>query len=242
MSTTFPEPLPPSVGGADPAAWPHTDITHSVPEFCVSLERDGSTVRIVRDLLCGDALAYRSVAWSADYADPVDASDAYEALSLQPDLLNYWSVGATAFGARWLTPTISAHVQEYVTERIESRLLADREADDVRRLAEDDLAAATKITLYYLTRKKMFCVTLERGDDEFWSISFDEKWERDRFGDWMEWQEHRFAEFAEYMTEGDRFELERKLLREMLVTEQAVKKQGLGAGGRRPLRFWRGEA
>jgi len=242
MSTTFPEPLPPSVGGADPAAWPHTDFADGVSEFCVSLERDGSTVRILRDLLCGEALAHRVVAWSADYADPADASDAYEALSLHPDLLNYWSVGATAFGAGWLTPTISAHVQEYVTERIESRLMADREAEEAHKLAEKEAAAATKVTLYHVARKKMFCLTLERGDDEFWSISFEEKWERERFSDWMRRQKHRFAEFAESMKEGDRFELERKLLREMLVTEQVVKKQGLGAGGRRPLRFWRGEA
>lgn len=89
MPTTFPEPLPPNVGGTDPTSWPRTDIAESVAEFCVSLERDGCTVRIVRNLLCGNALAHRVIAWSADYADAVDATDAYEALSLQPDLLNY---------------------------------------------------------------------------------------------------------------------------------------------------------
>jgi hypothetical protein len=36
-------------------------------------------------------------------------------------------------------------------------------------------------------------------------------------------------------------EVGRELLYEMLTTEQAVKKRGLGAGGRRPLLFWRGD-
>lgn len=144
------------------------------------------------------------------------------------------------FGADWLTPTIEGHVLEYVEERDQAHALAALETEKLLKLAEKDLAAATKITAYHRILKKRFAVTREYGsdDDEFWLIKFDEAWERDRFWDWFKWQTNRFAEF---MKDGDRLDLERKLLREMLVTEQAVKKQELGAGGRRRLRFGRGE-
>ncbi len=36
-------------------------------------------------------------------------------------------------------------------------------------------------------------------------------------------------------------QLERRLLREMQETEIRIKRAGLSAGGRRPLRFYRGE-
>ncbi len=242
MSTTFPANVPPSARPPVASTWPMTtDASHEF-EPSVGLEIDDATIRLVRELRCDGAAVVRMVAWSATYADPSLAIDAYEALAHHEDRLTYWSVGATALGADWLNPTISMLVEDYLIQRAEDRVTAAREADEARRVAEKELAAATKIDLYYLVRKKMFCLTLDRGDEEFWSIKFQEKWERDRFGDWMQRQKHRFADFADYMTEGDRFELERKLLREMLVTEQAVKKQGLSAGGRRPLRFWRGEA
>lgn len=242
MFTTVPP--DPSYGArpAEQVAWPAAAETNSKIQFNVTLEQDGATVRLVRSLLCDGSVVARVVAWSATYRGTAEAKDAYEALSRSADLFDYWSVGATALGPDWLTPTTSMVIEDYLNQRAEDLAMADREADEARRLADEDLAASTKITLYYVVRKKMFCLTLERGDDEFWSIRFDEKWERERFGDWMQWQRHRFGDFAEYMKEGDRFELERQLLREMLVTEQAVKKQGLGAGGRRPLRFWRGEA
>lgn len=242
MFTTFPPDQFHGPHAAEQSAWPDAAETNSATVFCAALELDGATVRLVRDLLCDGVIVARAVAWNATYAEPAEAEVAHEALILQSAMFDYWSVGATALGPDWLTPITSIVIEDYLNQRAEDEVIAAREADEARRLAEEDLATATKITLYYLSRNKMFCLTLERGDDEFWSISFDEKWERERFGDWMQWQDHRFAEFAEYMNEGDRFELERQLLREMLVTEQAVKKQGLGAGGRRPLRFWRGEA
>lgn len=242
MSTTFPTNVPLGVHPLDASTWPKTADAGNALEPAVVLEIDDATIRLVRELRCDGAPVVRVVAWSAIYADPSLAIDAYEALAHHEDRLVYWSVGATALGPDWLNPTISMLVEDYLCQRAEDQVTAAREADEARRVAAKELAAATKIDLYYLVRKKMFCLTLDRGDEEFWSIKFQEKWERDRFGDWMQRQKHRFTDFADYMTGGDRFELERQLLREMLVTEQAVKKQGLSAGGRRPLRFWRGEA
>lgn len=242
MHTTPHKSLPPDACQADRPVWPSTEAG-GVPQFSVSLELDDLTLRLVRELQCGDASTVRTIAWSASYLEPADATNAYDALSLQGDRLGYWSVGATVFGTDWLTPTVDAYVSEYVEERDQAQAQAARETEELMALAEKDLAAATQITAYYRMLKKRFAVTLEYGsdDDAFWSIKFDEAWERDRFWDWLKWQRNRFEEFAEFMKDGDRLDLERKLLREMLLTEQTVKKQGLGAGGRRPLRFWRGE-
>ncbi|PTM47969.1 hypothetical protein C8J24_1376 [Sphingomonas aerolata] len=134
-------------------------------------------------------------------------------------------------------------VSEYAIERGHAQANADREAEEAGLLAEQELAATAEVAAHYRMRKKRFAVILEYGtaDGRFWSIAFDEAWERDRFWDWFSWQTERFQEFADHMKDGDRLDLERKLLKEMIVTEQAVKKQGPGAGGRRPLRFWRGE-
>jgi hypothetical protein len=177
------------------------------------------------------------------YTHSSSARDAYEALSHQQDSFTYWSVGATAIGTAWLTSIVSAVVSEYAIERGHAQANADREAEEAGLLAEQELAATAEVAAHYRMLKKRFAVTLEYGTDDgrFWSIAFDEAWERDRFWDWFSWQTERFQEFADHMKDGDRLDLERKLLKEMIVTEQAVKKQGPGAGGRRPLRFWRGE-
>jgi len=243
MSTTPAASAVPSIRPRDLEAWPlRADVDGTLIPG-VSLELDGATVRLVRELRCNGVPVVRMSAWSATYTDPSSASDAHQALSLREDRFTYWSVGATAMGAAWLTPVVSALVSEHVLELEQARANAEREAEEARVLAAQELAAAAKITAYFKMLKKRFAVTLEYGTDNgrFWSIGFDEAWERDRFWDWFSWQTGRFQEFAEYMRDGERLDLERKLLKEMLVTEQTVKKQGLGAGGRRPLRFWRGE-
>ncbi len=243
MPKTSPENVSRSVRPHDSAMWPQRTDVDGILEPAVSLELDGATVRLVREFRCDGVPFLRTSAWSEDYEDPSSASDAYQALSHQQDSFSYWSVGATAIGTAWLTPIVSPLVSEHLLEREQARANAEREAEEARVLAAQELAAAAKITAYYKMLKKRFAITLEYGtaNGRFWSIGFDEAWERDRFWDWFSWQTERFQEFAECMQGGDRLDLERKLLKEMLVTEQTVKKQGLGAGGRRPLRFWRGE-
>lgn len=70
---------------------------------------------------------------------------------------------------------------------------------------------------------------------------FDEGWERDRVWDWLRWQTRRFEDIRLRIDGIGAAAVERELLHEMLVTENRVRKTGLGAGGRRPLRFWRGD-
>ncbi len=81
------------------------------------------------------------------------------------------------------------------------------------------------------------------GEDQaaIWSITFGEAWERDRFWDWLKWQRPRFNDFVEILDASDATTLRSRLLREMLETEQAARKNKLATTGRRPLRFWCGE-
>lgn len=90
------------------------------------LEIDDATFRVVRELRGDGALVVRMVAWSASYADPYLAIDAYEALARHEDRLTYWSVGATALGADWLNPTISMLVENYLSQRAEDARSAPR--------------------------------------------------------------------------------------------------------------------
>lgn len=148
-----------------------------------------------------------------------------------------------ALGGDWL----KARLKDICTKRLEELAeerdrLAEEEAAERKR---EDEKRAYEGSVHSFFRKKgdRFVVEFNKGHEDrpFWTISFEEAWERDRFWDWMAWQLHRYDELSAFLNANPRLELERKLLREMLLTEKTIKKQGLGAGGRRPLRFWRGE-
>lgn len=224
--------------------WPPASEHAARPMVAVTLEQHGSVLRIVRELSCDDEVVARVIAWSREYDEPQQAIDAYEALSARQADLIYWSVGSQALGREWLTPIMAEVVAGFVSDRDEARVRAAAEENKALEEAARELEEANEISAYFRERKGSFHIDLDRGSDtekRVWSIGFDESWERDRFWDWLCWHTERFEEFAGYLEEATRLDLERKLLREMLVTEQTVKKQGLGSGGRRPLRFWRGE-
>jgi hypothetical protein len=63
-----------------PPVWPTNAVGTDRTEFRVSLDLDGSTLRIVRQLICGDTHASRIVVWSRDHAEVCNAEEAYEAL------------------------------------------------------------------------------------------------------------------------------------------------------------------
>lgn len=215
------------------------------PIVCkVQLELDDRTISFARMLSSGACTVLRAVVWSRIYDAVPQADDAYAALRERQVAFGYWATGAAVFGQDWLNPTISMLVEEYIDQRREKQEQLARELEQEReQLAQRD-AANTLISAYFVKKDNRFAIALERGchrEEKVWSIAFDQAWERDRFWDWLGWQRGRFNEFAESMLSSSRLELERQLLREMLATERDVKKQGLGSGGRRPLRFWRGE-
>ena len=224
-------------------AWPVTLQVGVQAVPSVQLELHETTVTLVRMIECGQEVAFRHPVWARSYVDATVAADAFEALDSKRDHLLHWAVGVAAFGSKWLDATIGDMVEKFVERRTADRERVARDIEKERARLEEERAAKTRIAAYFRKNDDEYVITIERGSDDeaLWSIAFEESWERDRFWDWLCWHTDRFEEFAAFMKEGSRLDLERKLLREMLVTEQAVKKQGLGSGGRRPLRFWRGE-
>lgn len=230
-----------AVGEEATTRWP----TSSAPiAITTKLTCEGTQLSLVREISCGDETVVEVVCWSRSHVDIASAQDVFEVMAPLQTRFPFWSVGAIAIGAGWLAPQLEAVIAERLNELAEERERTSRELEKERLRQKEEQEAETGISAYFREKKGSYLLTLERGSDHdtpIWSISLEEAWERDRFWDWLCWQTERFEEFAEFMRDGCRLELERKLLREMLVTEQAVKKQGLGSGGRRPLRFWRGE-
>lgn len=235
---------------ADRDRWPELIDGAGPLRFSVRVELDGLELRIVRALTCDEQLVTSSVVWSARHPGEQQARDAYDALTMREADLQYWSVAAAVLGPGWLTPRIAATASAFVDERaaelerVAREEEAAREEEEAAREEEETRRAARKaIDGFFRKREDKFVFALEHrvGRAEFWAIRFGESWERDRFWDWLRWNTARYAEFADFLQHGTALDLERQLLREMLVTEQTVKKQGLGSGGRRPLRFWRGE-
>lgn len=221
--------------------WP--SIERGGLEFSVSLRQHGTHLHLVREMSCGDETVSSSVAWTRDYEEEAHAAEAYDALAGRQADLALWSVGAQARGEGWLDPLVDDAVTTFVHLRDAERAREAALAEEAMREAEEAAVAAKRLSFYVEERKGRFFLELHRGGwdtPSLWSIGFRERWERERFWDWLGQQKGRFEEIATTACDGDPSDLERRLLHEMLQTENAVKKQGLGAGGRRPLRFWRG--
>ena len=222
--------------------WPA--IERGSLEFSVSLRQHGTHLHLVREMSCGDKTVAALVAWNRDYQEEEPAAEAYDALAGRQIDLVLWSVGAQAIGEGWLDPLVDDAVATFVRLRDAERAREAALAEKAARKAEEDAIAAKELSFYVDERKGLFFLDLHRAGlktPPLWSIGFSERWERERFWDWLGQQEERFEEFATTASGAGRSDLERRLLHEMLQTENAVKKQGLGAGGRRPLRFWRGD-
>jgi hypothetical protein len=250
-SAVEPPDIPASLDSSDHAndSWPNetADSVFGLDrfDFLVRVDVRRTTVSIVRALEWRGVPVTQVVVWTRDFEDADGANDAYETLIAHEADLGHWNIGAMVFGACWLERRLEPLVMEFAESREGARALQLKQEAEAKQKAEDEANEATVITAYFQKRKDRYLVTLQRGildSGEFWTIGFDESWERERFWDWLQWNTERFDEFHDYMQSGERIALERQLLREMLTTEQAVKKLGLGSGGRRPLRFWRGES
>jgi hypothetical protein len=126
---------------------------------------------------------------------------------------------------------------------VQEQLKAEEDERERRRLREEADRRSVSIDSFLVDAGGQFGLDLRRfgAKTGFWRIMFRERWERERFRDWFRLQRARFEEFAVFLDEHDAVALERQLLAEMLDTERRIKAAGRGAGGRRPLRFWRGE-
>ncbi|MCC4254749.1 hypothetical protein [Sphingobium naphthae] len=191
------------------------------------------TVQILHRLTDGTHIAV----WQLCLDSRDAAAQLYDWMHSKPERWDFWGrlsfrIGAEASGPLILAAAMSDEQERRATER-ERR---EREKSQAR--------LASTITLYLFTpTKKRPYLGLERGNesDPFFVMKFDEKWERDRVSDWLAYQEGKFAEMERIFREFGQLALERHILAGMRATERESKLRGISAGGRRPLRFWRGE-
>lgn len=174
--------------------------------------------------------------WSRTFDSEPHAVSYSTWMSSEAHNWTYWGQFCLAFGPEPLFAVIDAEVTEFRNrefEKEEQRLVK----------AERQRELASVIDSYAIERDGQFGLTLQRGNAKkpFFAIMFRERWERERFRDWFRHQFRHFARYAELLDAGTSLELERHLLAEMLKAENEVKKAGLSAGGRRPLRFYRGD-
>lgn len=203
----------------------------------VHLGQNETNVMLSRELRDhhGQTVA-RSVDWSHDYGSQEEAAPRLRLLGSPDQPLAMVGVAVRALGADWL--------RERLDECIRSNIIV-RELEDKAAIAEAEEREALwkQIDVFFRMEGRNIVLVLQRrgADNPFWRISFSEKWERERFWDWLKWQEHRFEEFSSYLETKSSLQLKSRLLREMLNDEAAAKRMKLSAGGRRPLRFWCGE-
>lgn len=199
---------------------------------------EGATSLVVRrDLLDASGETFGSVVdVSLECADEELARHCLEAAKKLTSSDAVTGATILILGADWFVE----RVMSAAATMQEERLAADRAAIEE---AERDAALSRQIDVYFKGGKKEPRVELRRGNspEPIWSITFGEVWERERFWDWFKWQRPRFDAFVTEMEADGPTSLRSRLLREMLETEQAARRNKLATTGRRPLRFWCGE-
>ncbi|WP_206240475.1 hypothetical protein [Novosphingobium terrae] len=179
----------------------------------------------------------QAIVWQQSCESQEGASALHEWMLLRSDLWNFWGRLAARLGADPAGMLIlkAARADE------EERQNQVREAEK-HRLEEERLSRV--ITLYCYTPKgKRPYLGLERGnaDEPFFKMSFAAEWECDRVVDWLQYQRKRFEEMAQLLADSGQLALERHILEGMRAAERDAKARGISVGGRRPLRFWRGQ-
>lgn len=198
-----------------------------------AFDEDSGSVLIVRPT---NADGRHDALWVGRLGFPT-AREVFDWMVARPDQWPLWARLACLFGDQ----AVSAIVVERAGRDAE-RAAAAKEA--ARLAAEERRRLHEHVDLFVLDQKnKRPGLSLESGDEDqpFFVMRFSEKWERERVLDWMRWQQPRFREFRTVVESDGGVALERIVLAGMRDTEADVKRRGLGSGGRRPLRFWRGE-
>lgn len=161
-----------------------------------------------------------------------EAVDRLDWMNTRPERWEVWGRMAPILGVDTLATFIAAEQAKEDAERAEQaarREEEERRASTVRMACEDD-------------RSKVL-ITLKRGDDAAPVIrmALSSKAERDRIWDWLRWQTGRYRDWHALCAAKGPQAVEREILEGMLRDEARLRKAGLSAGGRRPLRFWRGD-
>lgn len=171
------------------------------------------------------------------FAGEAETRDIYYWIHDRPDQWHYWGRLVILFGDHALDSVL---VQEW---QLEAEILA-AQVETERLEQEDRYRRHQKIDLFILDgRNERPGLSLRSGDQKkpFFVMRFSEKWERERILDWLRWQKPSFIELRDLHEANGAVALERAIIAGMRATEDEVKATGKAAGGRRPLRFWRGE-
>lgn len=166
-----------------------------------------------------------------------DARQIFDWISARAEQWPLWMRLAQLFGSEVLNILIVEPAREEAATVREAEARARMEEEERSRLHQT-------VELFCLDKKgKPPALSLESGDADkpFFIMRFDERWERDRVVDWLRWQDDRFAELRQIADAEGALALERIILQGMREGEADAKRRGLSSGGRRPLRFWRGE-
>jgi len=197
---------------------------------------EGSVLLLAAAPITGRDRAYREV-WRS-YVGIERVRTVFEWMSARPEEWDLWGRVATLFGDSALhTIIVEAAEREAETAAIE--------AEEARLKEEERRLLSRKVELYILDPKaKRPGLSLESGHETkpFFVMRFSEKWERERVLDWLRWQKDRYLDFRDLCEAEGQLALERLIIAGMRETEAQMKAQRRTSGGRRPLRFWRGEA
>lgn len=232
----------PGLAAVSSSTWPPAtpgQVTTTVVRVELVATDGTNNVSIHRELRCGDVVVAGGVVWTRSITDATEASDAFEGLRTAGDDLVYLAESALVLNSSVADAIVDRHVAKFVEAEKAARAAAATEAAKAEKAAARD----RNIAVYFTGDKKRPVLELGRGPlaRPVLKLHFGASWERDRFWDWFKWQKHRHEEIADSVAEVGAEPVRRELLYDMLKTEQAVKKRGLGAGGRRPLLFWRGD-
>lgn len=222
----------------DPRAADRTALLVEAPDVGAgcwpAVDAEAGSVLLVRRV-APDA-GRRDALWDA-HLDPRSAREVFDWMTRRPDQWSLWARLAFLFGDQAVSTIVVEGARRDADEAAVQEETARLEAEERRRLHE-------RIELFILDPKNQRPgLSLESGDEDkpFFVMRFSEKWERERVLDWLRWQRPRFAEFRTLVAAEGAVALERVVIAGMRQTEADVKRRGLGSGGRRPLRFWRGE-
>ena len=200
-----------------------------------ALDVEGSSVLLVRPTPQNGAAGVIAV-WHS-YVGSDRARLVFDWMSARPDQWALWSRLSCLFGEHSVRAIVVDGAERDAEVAAADEEVARLEEEERRRLHED-------VDLFVLDPKNQRPgVSLESGDEDkpFFVMRFSEKWERERVLDWLRWQKPRFREFRDLVAVEGAVALERLIIAGMRETERDAKRRGLGSGGRRPLRFWRGE-
>jgi hypothetical protein len=214
-----------------PPVWADDVVETPVSPFALVFDADNPRRA---QILLGwkDSDAPASPVWSYSFASGSERRRVFEALELTPAQIALWGRLTMLLGREAVDAMVERQVE-----------VLDQDRRDAMQSRREARAAYKRVELYVRDEGNRFILDLERDSESKpeWSIRFAGKSERDRLCDWLRWQRGRFGEFLDYARAHGAKALERRLIDEMFEAEQRVKEAGKSAGGVRPLRMWRGE-